>query len=355
MFVCWLFSGGFPALILYRVFGVFDCDYFPFVGFTGFAVRGAFGVALRDLACVRGGETSCRGCEYRLSCVYYLLFELRSVDFPGVRFARRGAARGVARPYVVLPVRCCGRDLEFGVVIIAPKYLEYEFMFISSFLKMGFLGLGVDPVRHVRRRFRVVEVVREDPLSGLRQVVYSDEDGYVPQPLPDCVKVNLLDRVSADSLLDLRPRFVEVRFLTPTQVRYGGVVVEEFPLVAIVMNLARRYSLLAVFHGVGDPIPTDVARELRDWVRDRVKLVFSRFRRVGLRKFSLKTRQVRDLGSFVLGRFVYEFDPEFWSRRDLAELAMKLLLVGQYVGVGQLASAGCGQYVLSVPFRFVRE
>ncbi|RLE55000.1 MAG: hypothetical protein DRJ40_09635 [Thermoprotei archaeon] len=339
-------------MLLYLVHGVLARDYTRPRGFTGFATRGMIGSALRSVCCVTGSR-NCSGCCMRGRCIYYHFFESRSCDYD-VDFAKRGARAGVSRPYSVEPAIIRGREIVFGFYLLAPRYLielRCEPVIILSLLKCGMLGLGMDARYGERRRFFISRILRIDPFTGSVQVVYRDDAGIIREPIPTTVlSDDLLRRVEkkAIALRELRPRYIVLNFTTPTMVVHNRQVVTEPPLHAIVMNLARRYSQLAAFHRVGQVLSVLEARELRDAVRANAKLVYAHRSKVVLRKYMIASDERRVLGTFIRGYFVYEVQQSFW-RKSISMLALQLLILGQYMGVGQLAAAGCGKYVLTLP------
>ena len=75
-------------IVTYRVEGRFTRRYSPFRGFTGFAVRGLFGYALRRLICVRPDLARCADCEYYGKCVYSRMVEATPDVRPSGRVAQ---------------------------------------------------------------------------------------------------------------------------------------------------------------------------------------------------------------------------------------------------------------------------
>ena len=68
-----------------------------------------------------------------------------------------------------------------------------------------------------------------------------------------------------------------------------------------------------------------------------------RYRYISLKKFSIERNTEERLGKFVIGKYLYEVDKGFWRRAE-TDLILKLLMLGEYLHVGRLATAGCGEY-----------
>ena len=328
----------------YRVEGRFTRRYSPFRGFTGFAVRGLFGYALRRLICVRPDLARCADCEYYGKCVYSRMVEATPDVRPGAKIARRGAAAGVTKPYTVTPLSVRGLSLSFSVNLFGMEAISSEPLLVLVLLSMGRYGLGLDPAAGERRRFVVHKITASRPREGVERVVYTFEDGYI-YARPSQYYSSILEpfEYSARRIVGEAPSRILLSFRTPVRLVRNGRPLREIPMDAVVMSVARKYSMLCEYFGVGEPLSAEEAKALRDAVRSGFRLASCRYRVVRLHRHRLGSGEVQQLGEFVVGEYVYSVRRSFW-RSPEAELAVELLLLGKYTHVGKFASAGCGRY-----------
>ncbi|RLE87065.1 MAG: hypothetical protein DRJ67_05730 [Thermoprotei archaeon] len=329
-------------LASYVVEASYRARYTPPKGFPGTAIRGAFGVALRKVACATGAP-SCRECALYRSCTYSRMFESSSLLSPSARLAARSGVSGVTNPYTIEVLDAPRGRLRFRLNLFG-EALEWEPEVLVALLGMGEEGLGIDPRRLERRKFAVERITRSVEL-GEEVVVYSRDSG-ISAPRAEARHRSLLEvfEEGARRMVEEEPRELLLRFRTPFRLVEGGRPRPSPSFTGILMNLARRYSLLAEYHGAGRPIPLSVARALKRESR-MVRLRGGEVRRVvNVYKFEVGGGR-RDFGRFYLSTLTYEVPPQFW-RGQVALLAASLLLLGEYLHVGKLATAGYGDYEL---------
>lgn len=294
-------------------------------GKAGNVLRGAFGTIFRQLACVPECRDAHR-CELASNCPYALVFE------PRQEWVRATGPSGLAdwpRPFVFRALHLDGRTVRagetfhFDLNLFEPpnKALPY---FVLAFRHLVEAGLGP-------RRGRAV-LCRVDDLGEGGAVVF---DG-----------ARLHNRELRGLQFDLSDAAGEpadrvwVSFLTPTELKSGGELVDRPEFGALVRRLRDRVSNLRAFYQ-GGALGLDFEELGRS--AELVKLERCELRRVESERLSGRTGQRHSLGGFVgdveyvgeIGRF------------------LPFLRVGQWVGVGRqtvwgkgclsVRSGGCGK------------
>jgi len=331
-------------LRVYEVEGVFDREYTPFLGYTGFALRGAFGYALRKLVCKEDMDFECKRCKYYRSCIYSVIFEPSSLLRADASLARKGGREGVARPFVLEPRRVRGSSLSFNLILMGDA-IKHEHAVIMAVIGMGFEGLGMDPLIKERRKFRVSRITCRDVVAGRVETIFTTSKGY-SMALKRPVKVDLLSffERSAKGVVEARPKSLRIDFKTPTNIRVEGETVSVPSLRHVVANLARRYSMLAYYFNVGKPLTASEAKRVIE-AAERVSRATGHELKESLMK-KMGVHGKKTIGTFFRGWVSYKLD---WRSvdDDSSCRMMALLLLGKYMHVGNLATAGCGKYDLT--------
>ena len=332
---------------VYRVYGEFVKDYFPFKGYTGFMVRGAFGMALRKVCCTRSLDIECRKCDCYRKCYYARVFEASSLTRPAAKLATKSGREGIPRPYSVTPLYTSGRNVRFELTLVGRDVIEGEHLIVMALLLMADEGLGIDLTRNERRRVRLKKVYATTPPLDIGYTVFDSKRGYISSPTSASSELLEVFAAEAERIAELRPVYLNIQFKTPFKIQISGTPTTRPPLHAIVISLARKYSLLSEYYGVGTPLSVSEARRLKYVLSKSAKLEKGKYKRLRLFKKSLETGGIKTLGVFTIGFYRYRVDPKAWSTDEMI-LGLKLLLLGRYLGVGRGSSAGCGRYRLEI-------
>ncbi len=117
-----------------------DCMLPPYLGST---LRGAMGVALRNMVCLLPGE-DCRKCMHRWQCAYAYIMATGREETSNERKTR---IQALPVPYVIEPPEPSNRDfakgdlLHFHLLLIG-KSISLLPVFITAFEKAATTGLG---------------------------------------------------------------------------------------------------------------------------------------------------------------------------------------------------------------------
>lgn len=289
--------------------------------YKGSTLRGGFGHALKRIACRHPSE-KCASCREYEHCAYGYVFETRPPSDAEVLRTHQA----VPRPFVFEARREekteyePGETVIFGLVLVG-QGVEHLPHFILAFKTLGEEGLGSG-----RGRFRLKGVWSCDPLGPWETLIYDGASDAL-RNVDTSIGIQEIEKAAAG----LGEEAVTVRFLTPTQMKHAGQIVQEPAFHVLARNVIRRLSSLYYFH-CGERWDADY--------RDLIE----RAKRVGIAEADLEWedwerysgRQGRRIGMGGLtGGVRYagkiaEFRP--------------LLVIGSLVHVGKKAVFGNGQF-----------
>jgi hypothetical protein len=283
-------------------------------GRPGNIVRGGFGAALKRLVCI----PSCRDprtCERRAVCPYAHIFAPHAPESGPSGLADR------PRPFVFRTHHLDGIAVEPG----QPFHIDLHLFevrepglphFVDSLRLLASEGLGP---RRGRAALQTVELL--DAEGEPRDMVYAEPAGWNPV-LPAPLELSLApDSVPVSRVL--------VRFVTATELKGGGAVVERPEFSVLMARVRDRLSALRALYGPG-PLQLDF-REFGERT-GRVRLARAHIRRVRITRRSSGTGRTHPIGGLV-GEVEYE--------GDLAEF-MPYLRAAQWTGVGRQTVWGNG-------------
>ncbi len=174
--------------------------------FSGSALRGGFGMALRKTACAQPQRTVCGDCLLRRQCVYSLVFE---TPVPENSELLR-CCTAASHPFVLEPP-------EDG-----PQELPW---FLLAFEELGRSGRG-GKVGGERGRFRLISVRQAERVLYQRgELTAQSLPESAPSAFPACGSLR-------------------VTFHTPARIKYQERFTERLDF----RSLLRRISLLSFFH-----------------------------------------------------------------------------------------------------------
>ena len=280
--------------------------------YAGSALRGAFGHALKHIACVTRAPT-CPACPLYRSCAYPAIFETP----PPLDYARRKLSN-VPLPFVVEPPlwgereHAAGSALSFNTVLIGPALAQLPLVLMAW---RRALQLGLGPQQGTARLERVLVEGQAEPVLADAAAAVRPHAQHLPWPPPNPA-----------------PASVTLIFDTPLRLQRGGRLlgVGELTTPDLLRALLRRVAELvelqlggtldidfAALSAHAATITGDAQLTWRDWTRQ-----------------SNRQQQHMVLGGAV-GRWTLRGDlAPFWP----------LLHQGQWLHVGKNATFGLGRY-----------
>ncbi len=285
--------------------------------YAGSMLRGAFGHALRSLACMTRTKT-CDGCELIANCPYPALF---APPAPTAHALQKFSQ--VPVPYVIEPpewgarVLAVGEVFSFNQVLIGSALRELPLVILAWRRALG-RGIGTGEGK-----------------AELQRVVHCAETGETEIHRPDTGA--LLDherKVSLRSTACAEAQRATLRFHTPLRLQQNGRALppERLDARTLLMALARRASLLSEFH-CGAPLIEDfpALSTACAGLREEKRLAWRDWTR-----YSSRQQQKMALGG-AIGDWTLE--------GDLA-LFLPLLRLGEWLHVGKETAFGLGRYTL---------
>ncbi|MCM8611171.1 CRISPR system precrRNA processing endoribonuclease RAMP protein Cas6 [Accumulibacter sp.] len=285
--------------------------------YAGSMLRGAFGHALRQVACMTRAK-ECSGCPLTGGCPYPAIF----APVPPATHALQAFSQIPVPQVIEPPARGArllppGETFSFHQVLIGRALRELP-LIILAWQRALARGVGGG-----------------DGTAELMRVVHCDEggDSEVYRPEVGAVAVHAAAvplRAAGDSELS----DVTLHLLTPLRLQHNGRALPPDRLQprTLLLALARRANLLAEFHADG-PLIDDFAAlsDAAERVRDERDLSWLDWKRYSSRQ-QCEMRLGGVVGSWRL-------------RGPLASFA-PLLRLGQWLHVGKETTFGLGRYTL---------
>ena len=287
--------------------------------FAGSMLRGAFGHALRQLACITK-QKDCAGCPLLTSCPYPAIF----APPPPSSHALQKFSQ-IPVPYVIEPPDWGARQVgsgeafAFHVVLIGRALRELPLIILAW---RRALSRGVGSVDGTAELLRVVHCGEAQETE-----IHRPEIGTI---IPHAQETSFNMANNAD----LERHAVTLHFITPLRLQRNGHALppEKLDARTLLMALVRRASLLAEFHA--DETPVDDFSSLlaaSAAVHDRKNLIWQDWTR-----YSSRQQQKMTLGG-VIGE---------WTMSGPLDEFMPFLRLGEWLHVGKEAAFGLGRYTL---------
>lgn len=310
------------SLARYRFTAIFDHDL-ALPAFSGALLRSAFGLALRQGACVTGAS-QCAGCAMTSRCAYPAIFET-----PPQATQLHKQAIQVPNPHVIEPpsMGTCmvptGRAVQWHQVLVGHSTLQLLPVLVNAWERSLRLGWGR---QRVRGQLVGVALVHAD---GDVQLIRHPHGGRL---LPHATLLT----PPADHIC--KSTQVRLHFDTPCRLQQEGRPLRPNELTPrkLVADLLRRCSLMLDLHLGVKPAPFDAralvahAQSLRD---DRSALLWRDDAR-----YSARQGQETPLGGVV----------GFWTLQGHLAPLLPWLWLGQWLHLGKGATMGLGAYRLQI-------
>ena len=281
--------------------------------YAGSMLRGAFGHALRHLACMTR-QKECTGCPLANGCPYPAIFApLPPPIHPLQKFTEIPAPQVIEAPAWGSRVLTEGDTLAFHQVLIGRARQELP-LIILAWRRAFAHGVGAGD-----GRAELVRVLHCGQAGDSE--IHRPEGGSVDAHVPE-IELRRAPVLTGTTLY----------FATPLRLQENGRALPPDLLRArtLLMALARRANLLAEFHG-GGPLLADFSalRQAAAEVRDEKHLVWRDWRR-----YSSRQRREMRLGG-VMGT---------WRLEGPLDLFATLLQLGEWLHVGKETAFGLGRY-----------
>lgn len=287
--------------------------------YSGSMLRGAFGHALRKLACMTK-QQDCAGCPLLRTCPYPALF----APPPPAAHALQKFSQ-IPVPYVIEPPEWgarrigTGETFAFHLVLVGRALRELPLIILAW---RRALARGVGAGEGTAELLRVVHCGE----AGETEIHQPDSGALAPHAQEIAF--------NAANTGDTAPTELTLHFFTPLRLQNNGraLAPEKLDARTLLMALVRRASLLAEFHAGGalvdDFAPLAAACA---GIQESKHLVWRDWTR-----FSSRQQQKMTLGG-VVGD---------WTLNGDISPFMPFLRLGEWLHVGKEAAFGLGRYTL---------
>ena len=300
----------------YRLtFRVTQTIHFP--EYAGSMIRGAFGRALRKIACMTR-QADCKSCPLYRSCPYTAIFETPPPEGKALqKFSQ------IPNAYVIEPPAWgkraveVGEELTFGFILFGRAREQLALVIYALQRAFSYdVGHGKAELVTVHRVDLTIEGQSPEQLvyaPEMERVAAHDQTTTLTIPSGDVVKLHLL---------------------TPMRIQKNGVPLGPDALTprSVLMTLVRRVTLLSYYQN-NEPIELDFAAITKE--ADEVQMYVD----MGWKdwtRYSSRQKQTMSLGG-VVGTI---------ELHNLSPIMKVFLVVGTLTHVGKNASFGMGKYVI---------
>lgn len=324
-------------MIRYEVLAHYAKRYTPLQGFPGLTLRGALGYALRTLNCP-DMDLECSKCPRYKKCPYARLYETTPLTNPGSDIATKLEA--VTNPLTIEVLVSTPKQIGFAINLFGDA-TDLRKEIVLSIFALAQLGLGYCKKYLERRKLNITRITEHIPARETTREIYDGKN----------IKLNNIAKNPEKSLLasfakqakkiaEQQPTYLQITFQAPY--RIANTYTPTYK--QLLMNIARRYSLLAEYHNAGKKLTKTDARKLAQLVQQARTIKATHGKTITITKRSAKTGEQHNYGKFAThGTIIYQLPPNFWQN-PYAPLATALTLAGQYLHAGKLATGGYGKY-----------
>ena len=276
---------------------------------AGSMLRGAFGHALRKLACITK-QKDCSICPLYRSCAYTQIFETPAP------LHEESQKQQSANPYVIhapnLSTRLITRDStwQFGLVLIG-KAIDQLPLIAYAWQKACEHGFGTQ-----QSKARLVGIYQDENSLYQPDKPLKTPQRFVPDNTP-------------------LPATIRLHFTSPVRIQHQNHVIlraEELTASVVLITLAKRIQRLAELHA--QPVSLDIAKLVK--LAQTIRLD-SQLTHATVTRYSNRQQRLMNLEGLM---------GEITLTGELGEFA-PLLRLGEQVHVGKSATFGLGRYTLT--------
>jgi hypothetical protein len=333
-----------------------DCINLPL--YKGSTFRGAFGHAFKRVVCVHpvrksrealnraetipksdpavgqrctisngvNRERICNSCLIKEKCVYSYVFETP----PPSDTSRMRKYPFAPHPFIITPPLEKKREYREGETLcfdltLIGKSIDYLPYFIYTFDELGRLGIGKGKGKY---QLEEVKAIRPGEREG---TIYSGKDKTLRNNFRVLKVVDLGRFDLSPKTFQLRPLTLDLLFLTPTRLKFGGRLSSSLEFHILFRNLLRRISLLSYFHCGKEP---DLDFKGLIEMSRGVKVQEEKLTWFDWERYSNRQETKMKMGGFVGSiSFGGDFEP-----------FLPFLTLGEYIHVGKGTTFGLGKY-----------
>ena len=279
--------------------------------YSGSALRGAFGRALRKISCMTK-QADCKACPLYQTCPYTNIFEM-----PAPKEHHLQKFSQVPNGYIIEPTQWGeksyqkGKVLSFNLVLFGR--LIQQFPLIAFAFK------------------RALEYNLAGGKANLININYLSEKGDIYSIFDDG---KILDHPQEITIPEYFGKNLKLFISTPLRIQENGTPLsaDKLKLDRFLITLLKRTALLSEFHYQKLDFDFESLIQQIEQIQDAKKLEWLDWTR-----YSSRQKQKMKLGG-VVGEWVLKDVPYEWA---------KLLYLGQWLHCGKNATFGLGKYQIT--------
>lgn len=283
-------------------------------GFSGSTFRGAFGYALKSVACLK--KKKCETCAHPDICAYGYMFETPRPK--NAEIMRKYEV--IPHPFILTPpinskkIFKNGEEINFEIVLFGKAVPFFPYV-VYAFEEMGKRGLGKK-----RGKFKLLYVKQRVKKIYHEGVISTD---YEIKKGEDFFKKE--EKASKISLI----------FLTPVKIIYQGKIAKKLEFHIIFRNLLRRLALLTYFH-IGKKPEIDFRKIIE--ISKNIKCIEQNLKEIKIFRYSARQKKKIPIEG-IKGNVNYE--------GNLTPF-LPYLRIGEYLHIGKNTSFGLGKYRIEI-------
>ena len=280
--------------------------------YAGSTLRGAFGRALRKIACMTK-QTECKGCPLYRTCPYTNIFETPApTEHELQKFSQ------VPNGYMIEPpdwgekVYISGEKLQFSLVLFG-RLIDQLPLIAFAFKRAFEYNVG-------RGKAHLLDISAFNESAGNFESVL--------------VNGNIIEHHKAVKFPESFSNNAVIEISTPLRLQENGKPLneKEISVERFFISLAKRISLLSEFHFKPLQFDFELLKNQIAQIEDKKYLKWQDWTR-----YSSRQDQKMKLGG-VVGK---------WQFKNLSPELSKLLYIGQWLHCGKNATFGLGKYKIT--------
>ena len=280
--------------------------------YPGSTLRGAFGRALRKIACMTK-QADCKGCPLYRTCPYTNIFETPAPNEHEIqKFSQVPNGYMIEPPTWGEKIYFSGEILQFSLVLFG-RLIE-QLPLIAFAFKRAFeykVGNG---------RANLLDISAFNESAGRFESVLFDDNITEHRK-----EVNFPEHFANNAVIEIS---------TPLRLQENGKPLRDYEINAerFFISLAKRISLLSEFHFEPLDLDFELLKNQIAQIEDEKCLKWQDWTR-----YSSRQEQKMKLGG-VIGK---------WQFKNLSPELAKLLYIGQWLHCGKNATFGLGKYQIT--------
>ncbi len=210
-----------------------------FPNFPGIALRGGFGISLKNSVCVMKQLKNCSQCPLLKLCVYATVFETPAIQ----PIERMKKSTHFPHPFSIAPLFDYPAEFKtddtftFKLSLFGNSILYFPNI-LHALMILGQNGIGVK-----KGKFEIQRI--SDYATG--EIIYDGDSLQLSDIKPYFIEA-----------IDTNKNTLEITFLTPCRMKSNGKYLKHVDLKSIILNIKRKIENISYFFG-SNPVTLDIS------------------------------------------------------------------------------------------------